>query len=123
MHDLRAVVELNYLTNIIPAGLVVLDEHSTILSASGRMCDIAGYEEDELLGKNIDELIPDETPNPHQESLKHYVRNGKDPKPMKRLSDVPLQTKKGSILRVDVERYIYRTADGDLRFGGAVRVL
>jgi len=122
MHDFQSFIELNALTAVLPYGLIVIGDDSEILSVSEPLCRMTGYSEKELIGQNVDMLIPKDTQNPHREPLKYYVRNGHDPKPMKPLSDVPLLRKAGDVIRVSIERYIFRY-DGELRFGGSVKPL
>lgn len=43
-----------------PNGVRISDENRIIVKVNQAYCEMMGYEEGELLGKNIDELIPDE---------------------------------------------------------------
>ncbi len=115
----KQLIELTALMSVMPHAFLVLDADSNIVAASRSFCELTGYEEKELYGQNVGMLIPHDEDHPHDEPLTPFVRNGTDPKPMRVLSDIPLQQKDGAVIKVSIERFIYRFA-GELRFGGLV---
>ena len=56
-------------------GIFVIDSRGKILMVNKAVSSITGYELDELLGKNIDMLIPDCRKERHKAELLAYVKN------------------------------------------------
>ncbi|SRR6266496_728038 len=56
-------------------GIFVIDSRGKILMVNKAVSSITGYELDELLGKNIDMLIPDCRKERHKAELQAYVKN------------------------------------------------
>ncbi len=57
-------------------GIIVIGQDSRIRFLNHEACDIFGYPEEELLGKNIEILVPEKYKKQHQEGMKRYVKNG-----------------------------------------------
>lgn len=119
MNNPGRVVNIWGLLSAMPRGMMILNEDSTILAVTPPLTRLSGYEAKEMEGQNVSMLIPPEADHPHLKSLREYVRNGSDPKPMKPLSGLPLLRKDGTTIKVNVERMIYRLG-GKLMFGGIV---
>lgn len=61
------------LTEAISEGIVVVDEKQEIVATNGSANDIFGYEDDELLGKELNILIPKTYHHNHGGHFKNYI--------------------------------------------------
>lgn len=109
--------------NTFPNGILILDEDSNILVANLAMEALTGYPVKQLQDMNVRDLIPEGVKNPHSGKLSTVIQNGGGPRQMKALSSVPMQRRDGEVVKVDVERFVYRYQDGRRRFTGIVTPL
>lgn len=58
-------------------GIVTIDQHGKILSFNNAAEGIFGYTEEELLGKNVGELMPSPDKEKHDNYIARYLRGGK----------------------------------------------
>lgn len=68
---LRAII------GTIPDGLIVIDEHGVIRSFSPAAVRIFGYEEAEIVGRNVGILMPQPDSENHDAYIARYVASGK----------------------------------------------
>ena len=61
------------LLNAFPAGVVICDSNGLIQQVNDILLELFGYAEDELLGKNIEMLLPDEHQSRHSSHLASYM--------------------------------------------------
>ena len=74
LHFLHTNEMLKALTTSLAACLVSLEE-STILGCTPVFADLFGYDSDELLGKHIDKLVPDEYREGHADLVENFRQN------------------------------------------------
>ncbi|MFO0731880.1 MAG: PAS domain S-box protein [Nitrospiraceae bacterium] len=65
----RNVVEM------APAGMIVLDSEERIILVNAALEKIFGYSREELLGKTVDLLLPDDVRRNHGEAVRSFFRN------------------------------------------------
>ncbi len=76
---LRLGDEKNYLETIFDTaveGIVVTNEKGVVESVNHAMIGLFGYPEDELLGNNINMLMPEELRRRHDLAIQHYISTG-----------------------------------------------
>jgi len=76
---LRLHDEKNYLQTIFDTsveGIVVINEKGIIESVNHSVIGLFGYSESELLGNNINMLMPEEFKQKHNQVLQHYLETG-----------------------------------------------
>jgi two-component system sensor histidine kinase DevS len=61
-----------------PDGLLLCDENGTIVFVNDALCRLTGYEPDQLVGRSVDILVPNQVRARHVELRANY---GADPKP------------------------------------------
>lgn len=106
--------------NTFPNGVLILDEDSNILVANLAMETLTGYPIKLLQEMNVKDLIPHGVKNPHDGKLSTVIQNGGGPRQMKALSAVPMKRRTGEVIKVNVERFVYRYQDGRRRFTGII---
>lgn len=94
-------------------GLLVANKEGTILMANPRVCEMFGYSKIELIGKEIDMLVPDHLRHRH---IKH--REGYHHHPKKRSMgkgvDLQCQRKDGSSFPVEISLNYFENEDDTL---------
>lgn len=102
-----------------PDGIVVVDDGSTILSVNPAMEVIFGYPAEELVGRPLTVLMPDELRSAHREGLSRYLRTGE-----RRMSwvgvQVPGRRRDGTQVELEINFGEY-TLDGRHCFAGFIR--
>ncbi len=63
--------DLRQIINNIVIGILIIDEQGRILSINPSACNIFGYQEQELVGQNIQDCVP----APHQDTTEDYMSN------------------------------------------------
>lgn len=57
--------------------IITSDQHGTILSANSKVRDILGYHQEELIGKNLNILMPEKHARFHDQYMKSYQKTGR----------------------------------------------
>jgi two-component system sensor histidine kinase/response regulator len=81
--------------------VVLIDPKGTIISVNDRTCELFGYEEDELVGFNVNCLMPEPHHSAHDGYLKEYV-SFRRPRIIGRRVEVEGQRKDGSRFTMDL---------------------
>lgn len=94
-----------------PDAMVIADAHGTIVLVNAQLERLFGYSRDELLGKNVDLLVPDRLRPGHPEHRAAYL---KDPKPRAMASDRELlgRRKDGAEIPVEISLSPIETDEG-----------
>ncbi|MBL1259558.1 MAG: PAS domain S-box protein [Thiotrichaceae bacterium] len=79
---------LNYILNSLSDSVIMVDEKAQLIWANEAVREMFGYEPSELVGENINCLLPQESRDGHYDLFKHYLE-----KP------VPLELGVGKVLR------------------------
>ncbi len=108
---MRAIVEQT------TAGMARCDAEARIIFANGRLCEMLGYTEPELIGKTIAELTHRDDVDENMRLLRRLIRNGKPYRMEKRFV-----RKNGSTLWTDVSASAVRGTDGRTQSAVAVIV-
>jgi two-component system sensor kinase FixL len=72
----RSELHLRSILATVPDAMIVIDEHATILSFSAAAERLFGWAEAEVLGKNVDVLMPSPDRERHDSYVSHYVATG-----------------------------------------------
>lgn len=69
-------LRLRSIINGVGEGIITLDESGTIQSFNGAAAEIFGYNADDMIGKNIQMLMPAEMRPLHDNGMKRYLAGG-----------------------------------------------
>ncbi len=69
---------ISLLLNFMDNGVVSIDEKGIIHSVNQSFCEIFEYSENELLGKNINILMPEPLRSEHDTYIENYINTGKE---------------------------------------------
>ncbi len=72
----RSELHLRSILATVPDAMIVIDEHASILSFSAAAERLFGWTEGEVLGKNVDILMPSPDRERHDAYVAHYVATG-----------------------------------------------
>lgn len=79
-HDLRSITEsaalLSAILATVPDPMIVIDEHGLITSFSATAETLFGYAEDEVMGRNIEMLMPEPHRAAHDGYMRRYLETG-----------------------------------------------
>ena len=93
--------QLGMLMHALPDGIVMVDENGVIVFVNQCLQELSNYRADELIGRPVEYLVPDDLSGPHREhrALFHHepIR-----RPMGTGLDILLQRKNGSTIPVDI---------------------
>jgi two-component system CheB/CheR fusion protein len=92
---------MNTLLQVIPDGYVLSDESGRILEVNPAMEKLLGYAQDEMVGKNVTLLMPDEAAAQHDAYIARYLAEG-DPRIIGKCRHVEAQHKDGRIIPMDL---------------------
>ncbi len=81
--------------NSVPDGILTIDMHGTVVSMNPAVKELFGYEEAELVGKNVQLLMPTAMQLRHGDGLKHYRETGRTTLIGKRAVEVPAVRRDG----------------------------
>jgi PAS domain S-box-containing protein len=107
--DLSAPSPARLLLESLPDAVVLLDELGTVREATSRLAEIAGWSQEELIGRSLPELFPQHLRDELEQTLAHWRATGASPLD-RRIVRVPLLTPAGAA--VDVGLLLHRTPDG-----------
>ncbi|MDH5572314.1 MAG: PAS domain S-box protein [Gammaproteobacteria bacterium] len=68
--------ELSQILQNMVDGVISIDANSTVLTFNHAAENLFGYTADEIIGKNLEILMPPPARSKHSESLKHYLQTG-----------------------------------------------
>ena len=94
-----------------PVGMIMVDEHGTIEFANPWTHKIFGYETGELLGKNIDILVPSRARKAHVH-FRNLFANSATPRVMSSRLDLKGEKKDNTEFPVDIGLTPFRAPDG-----------
>ena len=84
-----------------PDALLVADGHGAIVLANPSAAALLGYADDELVGLNVDALVPDAIRPRHASYREAYAKNPK-PRPMGMQMELVAKRKDGSVVKVEI---------------------
>jgi len=84
-----------------PDAIVIVDEGGSILFASRRVTSLCGYQPEEIVGKDIECLLPERFRHAHLGHRRNYTRNAR-PRPMGIELDLYALRKDGTELPVEI---------------------
>ncbi|CUG33156.1 methyl-accepting chemotaxis protein, putative [Bodo saltans] len=112
----------NAIISLSPVPIIVIDVVGTIMKYSELAGALFGYSYDEVVGRNIKLLMPDEIAIEHDMYLSRYVETG-----VKRVIDsirvAKAKRKDGTLLEVEISVKNVKSTDGQLYFVGYVKPL
>lgn len=68
--------KLDAIFNTVLEGIVTIDEQGIIQSCNASACKMFGYDADEMIGQNVNMLMPAEVSSEHDGYLKNYLETG-----------------------------------------------
>jgi PAS domain S-box-containing protein len=83
-------------------GVIQIDNNGIMLSVNDAVSTLFGYEESELLGKNVSLLMPEPHRSAHDAYLNRYLETGSLTSLLGRRVEVPGQRKDGSIIPLEL---------------------
>lgn len=89
------------LADAAPDAILVVDAAGTILLANARVTGLLGYEVPELLGQNVDVMVPEAQRAGHRAKRTHYRRT-REARPMGSGAALSARCKDGSLIPVDI---------------------
>jgi len=100
-----------------PDAMVIIDRHAHIALVNAQAERLFGYARGEIVGQNINELIPQRYRSPHREHVKQYLRAGV-PRPMGAGRELFALRKDGSEFPVEISLSPLDTTSGRLVSAG-----
>ncbi|MGE0636852.1 MAG: PAS domain S-box protein [Bacteroidia bacterium] len=91
-------------------GLLVANKEGTILMSNPRVCEMFGYTKEELAGKGIDILVPDQLRNKHTTHRESYHKHPKK-RSMGKGVDLQGQRKDGTTFPVEISLNYFKNDD------------
>ena len=102
-----------HLLDAAPDPHVVIDAEGCIQYVNGRVKDVFGYEPDELIGQQVELLLPERFRNAHPHHRNGYFNNP-SPRPMGSGLELYAQRKDGQEIPVEISLSPVTTAEGRL---------
>lgn len=62
--------------NTVADGIITIDHRGTVQSINAAALRLFGYDEDEVVGRNVSVLMPDDVRKEHDRSIESYLRTG-----------------------------------------------
>jgi|GEM_PF-975389 PAS domain S-box-containing protein len=75
-HQIEAAAQLQSVFDTVIDGIIVIDDYGIIQNTNASAPTIFGYTSAEILGKNVNMLMPEKQKNEHDGHLKHYRDTG-----------------------------------------------
>jgi two-component system, NarL family, sensor histidine kinase DevS len=104
---------LSHAVDAAPDGVVIVDGDGVIRYANGSMSTLSGYPDGSLVGRNVDELVPDAVRARHADLRASYAR-APSPRPMGSNLSLALRREDGSLVPVEIS--LSPLVHGDERF-------
>lgn len=117
----EAGATLNLISEVTDAGIVTIDEYGIIDSVNQAVESILGYSSDELVGKNVSELMPQPERSNHNRYIQNYINSG-EAKIIGKSRAVNAQHKNGSVVPVRL-MVDFMNISGSRRFVGFMQPL
>ncbi|RXE97833.1 PAS domain S-box protein [Pseudoalteromonas phenolica O-BC30] len=71
--EFRSSRQLNTILNLSPDGILYIDSQGKIISSNESASAILGYSSEELCQMSVEELVPDELKEAHQDNRKKFM--------------------------------------------------
>ncbi len=116
---LEREAKLNSVFSAAVEGIITIDARGIIQSVNRALTNIFGYSADELIGHNINKLMPE----PHKEHYKHYLRtylSSHQAKSIGSIRHLEGRCKDGTLIPIDLSLSEYRI-DKKCYFTGMIR--
>ncbi len=68
--------QLSAVLQTVGEGIITVDHHGSIIMVNSEVCDIFGYKKEELEGKNLQMLMPENFRKAHQAGMDRYTKTG-----------------------------------------------
>ncbi len=94
--------QLGAVLHALPDGIAMVDADGVIIFANHHLQELSAYRADELIGRPIEDLVPDHVAGPHQQHRARFF-DEPDRRPMGIGLEVSLRRKDGSSVPVDVQ--------------------
>ncbi len=94
-----------------PNGLLLIDHNSQIRMTNEALDQMFGYEPEELLGRSLEELVPDSQRNPHLIKRIEFMRDPKT-RPMGQCGNLTGQRKDRTLFPVDISLAAFTLGEG-----------
>ena len=100
-HFVDATTSWQYILDVMPDGVLVVDPAGTIRATNDAFCTMAGYDEPDLLGRPMSMLVPADARPGHTDLAAEFLARGADRRNSEHL-DLVLVRRNGVRLPVDV---------------------
>ncbi|HPF47527.1 MAG: PAS domain S-box protein [Alphaproteobacteria bacterium] len=98
MEELRASeLRQKTLLELAPQAVITFDADLNILYMNGNAHKIFGYQQDEVIGKHLNILLPEKAIKAHTEHIRNFVNSGDTTLSMDQRSDISAKRKNGDI--------------------------
>jgi len=94
-----------------PLGILISDHHGEIILCNPWITNLLGYKEQELIGKNLDLLLPEKSKLKWAEYRYNHSNASQHP-PVSWNIDLDIITQNGTVHSVEVDLFDYETPDG-----------
>jgi PAS domain S-box-containing protein len=119
MHELQSrTTQLNTVLDTAASAIITMDSQGTILSFNHSAEDIFGISADEIIGKTVNHLMPDDLPNQRDSDLQHYLQ-GQSADASKQPRETTGKRKNGEIFPI-LLRLRPMIMEGKLFFAGMI---
>ena len=117
--NLEREAKLNSIFNAAVEGIITINETGIIESVNASVTNILGFQESELVGSNVNMLMPSPHKEQHNSYLQHYQRTGR-PKIIGYVREIEGKHKNGSLVPMDISVAEYKI-DHKRYFTGIIR--
>lgn len=101
----------NLIVDNIPIGILVADSSGIIIRANNSLNKMFGYQTGELIGKQVEELVPMKSRKSHVHLREGHTRQAKN-RTLSTVTDLQGQRKTGELFPVDVGLSSFETSEG-----------
>ena len=104
-----------------PTGMIIVDKRGRIVLANAEISKLLGYSESELIGKMVEDLLPDKYRKRHVTSREEYAGNSTK-RMMGAGRDLFAKHKDGREIAVEIGLNPFHNADGDFVIGSVADI-
>lgn len=104
-----------------PTGMIIVDKRGKIVLANAEISKLLGYSESELIGKMVEDLLPDKYRARHVTSRQEYAENSTK-RMMGAGRDLFAKHKDGREIAVEIGLNPFHNADGDFVIGSVADI-